>query len=187
MRIHQQKNATKKRTIIISILIAALVLGGIATYAILRPTQEQTKDNEQSVNYNPPTEQEIADSQNGKKNSSGLDNSETQSPSPSTTPGQSGNKKDVGVGVSFADIVNDKLEVRAFANNVIEGGTCTVTATQGSKKITKQAKAFIDASSTQCEALFIPKSELSTGKWSVFVEFSSSNAYGKSEIIEVTV
>jgi hypothetical protein len=152
------------------------------------PAPEQST----TINYAPPTKEEITSSQEAKKNLP-ADSSASNSPTPTTSnkntspPG----KKPTNVGISYADIYNSRLEIRAFTNTVIEGtGTCTATVVMKNTEsmlITKSGKAFIDASSTVCEPLYIPVSELQAGTWKVSVAFSSPDHEGTSDIVEVKV
>jgi len=188
MRIQKQKNRFSKKTIIFTIATLITAVGSITLFTLANKYQQKSEANDnQSVNYEPPTEREITDSQKAKKNPPKEEFANEQGSTSSNPPQSNTDKKSVGVGIAFADIINNQLEIRAFTNSTIEGGECTATASKDNKKVIKKVRAFIDASSTQCEAIFIPKSELSNGTWSIEVEFSSSNAHGKSETIEVSV
>lgn len=187
----QQKEINKK--ILIPVLIVTLLTGIWTSYAYTQnrwPFPAQASDSaastdvSDSINYNPPTQQEVDSSQDAKKrgDAQGENTDEGRAPD---------NKHSVGVGISYADIYGDSLEVRAFTNGIIEGsGTCKVRVTSKSTpstEITKEAKAFIDTSTTQCEPVYIPLSELSSGTWLVTVGFSSQEHEGISETAEVTV
>lgn len=180
MKIRQQNK--KKLTIIFaSVLTLALIGGGVAAYMV--STNQDTADSQEinSVNYDPPTDQEVEDGQDAKKDA--YEDTKTDTSDDKNTT----NKRSVNVGISYADIYNNNLEVRAFTNGIVEAGTCTVTITKDGKVVTETSGAFIDASSTQCEPMFIPKSQFSSGTWSVSVSYSSSSAQGTSEKVEVTV
>lgn len=166
---------------LITVLALVLIGGGVAAYVVSQNQDKADSQETNSVNYDPPTDQEIEEGQDAKKDA--YENSKNEADDDKSTT----NKRSVSVGVSFADIYNSNLEVRAFTNGIVEAGTCTITVTKGSETITKTSGAFIDASSTQCEPVFIPKSELETGAWSVTVKYSSASAEGISEKVEVTV
>lgn len=196
MRIQTQKSAKK---ILIPVLVGFILLaGGWTAYAYTQnlwpfgssDTTNQsndTSDSDNSINYDPPTQQEIDSSQDAKQR--GEDTNDASSDDDSSN--NSGQKKSVDVGISYADIYGDNLEVRAFTNGVIEGtGTCTATVTMKdmpSMKVTQQSKAFIDASTTQCEPIKIPKSKFMSGTWTVVVSFSSPDRQGTSAAMEVTI
>lgn len=186
MQIKTPKKSTKKQ-VLVPLLVFALLLGGWITYAYTQKTwpfsvktQSSSSEDGESVNYDPPTQQEVENSQNGKKNS-GPDKKTNDTDT-------SSQKKPASVGISYADIYNNNLEIRAFTNGVIEGtGKCTATVTMGNTKVTKSNDAFIDASTTQCKPIYIPASDLSSGTWKVSVTFSSPDHEGTSEVVEVKV
>lgn len=198
MKIKKQSQSPLKKTLLIS---AAILLVGAAGYGVyakannLWPfTTTDTSDNSDSsvrepnsVDYEGPTKEDTNNSQNAKENLLEEDTDET-TPNEGTpeTPTQ---KKNAAVNISFADIYNNNLEIRAFTQSVIEGsGTCTATVSKsGSPTITKSSKAFIDSSSSICQPIYIPKSQLSNGTWNVNVSYSSPQYKGSSGQIKVEV
>ena len=190
MRAQPQK--TKKALVVTAIVVATALVGYAATaynvslwpFSSTPNTSKETGE-PNTVNYDPPTDQEVEDGQNAKKSTYNNLNSDEDGTSNGDTPDS--NKTSVGVGIAFADVFESNLEVRAFTNGVVQAGTCTVTVVKDGKTITKTSGAFIDASSTQCEPILIPKSQLSSGTWSVMVTYSSNGAYGVSEKLEVTI
>lgn len=191
----QKDNFTTKKILLVSLAAVLLVIAGL--FYAFYPTKDTTPDNESSeiaedseINFDPPTEQEIKDSQNAKERifegDSTTDSDTGQSTGSNDT---SIAKKPVTVGVSYAGVINNQLEIRAFTSSVISGtGECTaIISKSGSETITKVSPAFIDASSTICEPIYIPKSNLSAGAWLVNVTFSSPTHEGKSGPIEVEV
>lgn len=199
MQINTPKKRTKTKVLVITALVVvALLIGGL-TYAYFQKvwpfasTQKNvatdTKTDTNTVNYDPPTNQEVKDSQDGKKNS---DNTSDDSPKKDDTGSSTTKpKKTASVGIAYADVNGNNLEIRAFTNSVIEGtGTCTATATMvgmSDMKVTKSSEAFIDASSTQCRPIYIPLSQLHSGSWKVSVKFASPDYTGKSETVEVKI
>lgn len=137
---------------------------------------------ENDVDYSKPTEDEIAEGQSAKKQL--LEDSDGNN-----QPNSTGKKQPTPVGITYADVYNENLEVRAFANGVIESGKCHVTISKsGSDKVVrKSTEAFIDVSTTQCQPVMIPVESLATGEWSVTVEFISATHEGRSEARKVTI
>lgn len=197
MKIHTKKKSAKSR-IVIALIVVLVLLGGWIAYTYFSkvwpfatgtPAPSST-NSPSSINYDPPTKEEIDESQDAKKRGeSSPDGSDEQSSQPNPTP--STPKKTANIGISYADIYRNNLEIRAFTNSVIEGtGTCTATVTMKgmeSMRVTRTSKAFIDTSSTLCEAIYIPVSELHAGKWTVVVKFSSPDHEGTSDAVEVTI
>lgn len=190
MKINKNRKSNKK-AVLLSVAIILLV-ALVTTYSVVaykkslwpfQPGTIQVNGDDDNINYDPPTQQEINDSQNAKKDN--LDNDKQDDPSNST----SGNLKSIEVGVSFADVMDGQVEVRAFTPSVVESdGTCTATLTKNSATVTKVSKAFIDSTTSQCQPIKIALSEFQqSGSWSLLVSYKSSKSQGKSEIIEVRI
>lgn len=191
MPLQPRTNQKKKRIIITAAIIlgTALLVGGGYIAAQSNWAQENIfgeKANEEasteserpvnSVDYSGPSQTDTDSSQDGKKNN---DNS-------SETPN---NAENISVAVSYADVLNDNVEIRAFIPGLIEGsGTCTATLKQGDLTVQASSKAFVDASSSQCEPIYIPLAKFSTkGKWILTISYKSSTHSGASETVEVTL
>lgn len=129
----------------------------------------QSKDNSTDPTY--------SSDKSGNSNSSNIDTGDNGS--------QSNGKSSAEVAITSASIQGDSLEVRAFAANVIEGGSCTALVENGAKNISGTSDAFIDASTTPCEPIEIPLSKLGAGTWSVTVIYESKNHKGVSTPTEV--
>jgi hypothetical protein len=188
MRIKQKPLQKKSRALIYAILaILVLSLGyfgfAYATKSVW-PFAQQSQIDKDGVNYSPPTEQEVEDSQNAKK-----DNSYQEEDTSKGVP--SNQKKNVSVGIAFAGYDKDEkvIDVRAFTPNAIESdGTCTATFTQGTKTVSQSSKAFIDSSSSQCEPILIPENRFETkGTWKLVVTYVSSKSSGTSPSMNVEV
>lgn len=186
----QNKKNYKKRAIIITLVILLLIALSAGAF-FFTPLKNKLFNNStdidtptgptSTVDYSGPSESDINESQNAKKNA--------ENPATGTLPPTSSSeKKNVPIAVSYADVYNDNLEIRAFISGVIEGtGTCTATVTKNSTTVTESTSAFIDTSTTQCNPIYINKSRLSPGVWKVIVNFSSPDAQGSSETVEVTI
>ncbi len=132
------------------------------------------------VDYSPPSAEDSAGSQTGKNNVTGV-NENSQ---------QIDKKTDIiPVAVSFAEVVGSNVEVRAFLPTIIEGnGTCTAKFTKDGLVVNSLSEAFIDATSTQCEPIYIAKSEFpENGEWTLIVSYQSSTVQGSSEQLKVKV
>ena len=82
----------------------------------------------------------------------------------------------------------DALGASALVPKLVEqGGTCTLTATQGSTTRTATSVAVAASSYTACSELSIPGSRLGNGTWSVRVAYASSDAVGTSAVKTVQV
>lgn len=197
MRIQKQPKS-KVKIAIVTLVIIALPLLGYTLYAQANnlwpfPAQSaetNTPRETNSVDYSGPTNEDVEHSQDAKEKllNKGDNDSQTQ-PEDNSPSNDSQGKKGAAVTISFADIYNDNLEIRAFTPTVIEGsGTCTATISkQGSPSITKTSQAFIDSSSSICQPIYIPKSQLTSGTWNVSVTYSSKQYQGSSGQMTVEV
>jgi flagellar basal body-associated protein FliL len=188
MKFPQKSNRNRKKIVIVIASILVLIAAAFLVYFFLlggNKTSEQTSDVDSTtrptndVDYSGASEEDVATSQDGKKNSS--DNNNTEG-----TPAPNSN---VTVGITFADVIGSNVEIRAFTPSVIEGdGKCTATLTKGTETVTQSSPAFIDATSTQCEPIYIDVAKFpSKGVWSLKVDYSSSKHKGVSEISKVTI
>lgn len=179
MRIKKKPHISRKKLLLLFLVIVTL---GLVGWYAFQSTDTYIPDNNDTsvdnINYSPPTEHEIKEGQNAKKNG-GTTNDGVVIES---------DKDTVQVGITYADIYEDRLEIRAFTNGVVDGtGTCTAIVTSGSQRIEKKSKAFIDASSSVCRPIYIPLSNLSSGTWEVTVVFSTNEKRGKSDTVTVRV
>lgn len=176
--VKNKKMPLRKLHLVAIILIAALLLGGFMFYKTQKqenttsspPISADTKGND--VNFNPPSEAEISDTEQHKKELA----NDTLPSTGNTTDG----RKVVSPVISYVD----KTTVNAYVTGIFEeGGTCTATLTKGSKTITKTSTGFQNASYTQCAPMDLTGSSIESGDWSVVVSYSSSTASGKSETL----
>lgn len=179
-----QKDSKKLFAIIVASTIIILVLGYLGYAYITKkvwPFADHTTKIIDNVNYAPPTEREIRNSQDGKKNSANQEAGNT--PMDSST--------NVLVGVAYAGYNDNKdaIDIRAFTPSVVEGdGKCTAILTKDKQTITRVSKAFIDSSSSQCEPILINATDFpSMGIWSLTVTYKSSTSSGISTPVQVEV
>lgn len=180
----------RSRKLLPLIIISAVVLAGLGYFGYAYATKDawpfeaQTADTmttEDGINYSPPTEQELNDSQDGKKNSASQDENNSSS-SASTR---------VSIGIAYAgyDEEEGMIDIRAFTTDVVEGtGTCTATLTKDGKTVTRTSKAFVDSSSSQCEPILINTGDFpSGGTWDLTVSYKSDTSSGVSASMKVEV
>lgn len=175
------KKSNKKK--ILGLTVAALlVLGGVAAALEISGVTDfyQRKPAAQNaplegINYDPPTEEE---QQAGNEHKQEVEDQDDQ-PAPG---GQNAT-----IVIVDANQYGAEIEVRAFISNLIKDGICTITFKKDTYSIQKQVSATADASTTPCMNLEVPRSEFAVnGSWTVTVEYSAVNAYGKTEqVIEI--
>jgi len=187
----------KKMIIKLSLFLVVFVLLAFATYAVAAKqfgwttflpflndiTQSSTSEvknkTTNQVDYSGPSQSDTNNSQSGKQKNDTAKN-EVNQPQ---------DAKNVSVAISFADIVNQNVEIRAFIPNIIEGnGKCTATLKMMNNILERTSDAFIDTSSTLCQPIYIPVSEsIQRGEWTLEVTYVSHGYTGKSEIIKVQI
>lgn len=184
----------KSRKIIVVSIIAILLLVGAVVYKVVMSrsiNNQSSTDNIRPVNtvdYSPPSQSDISTSQDAKKRGQSTNTENTDNDTDSKSNNSTTTKKQVAIGISYADVKGDKLEIRAFINGLIEGsGKCTATVTNGSKTITQSSDAFIDVSSSICKPIYIDTNTLSPGTWQVLVSYTSPDAVGTSDKVMVTI
>ena len=94
------------------------------------------------------------------------------------------------VAVSYAgwDAPSSSVQVNAYVGSRTEdGGTCTLTLSLGGQTRTATAPASADATTTICELLAVPGSDLPAGDWQAVVRYASDGADGSSEPVVVAV
>ncbi len=134
----------------------------------------------EEIKYSPPTEEEknAGDEQKDKI----IDNSDKTGiieQNDATSGSASGGSNNTNVVITDASQYGNEIEVRAFAPNVIEDGTCTFTFTKGSARLEKQTPANADASSTPCVTLTVDRTEfINAGMWELEVAYKSGSYTG---------
>lgn len=89
--------------------------------------------------------------------------------------------------ISTLEQAGDEITVRTVLND-IKSGTCTLTLSQGTRKVTKTAPVGLVTSYYSCQGFDVPKSELgSTGTWSavVKVEANGDSVNSAAQTLEV--
>lgn len=173
------KNKDKKSLPVVLLLVAILVLAGVASGGYVLVARHK-KDPTNTINFNPPTKQEKASGNQQKQ--ADIERQQVDTTSPSQT-------SSAVLHIVDASQYQDQIEVRGYTGDVYEdGGTCTATFTKDSKTVTGTSKAFKDATTTQCTPIDIPRSNFpSAGVWNLVVSYSSTNNKGTSEPQQVTI
>lgn len=175
---------SKKRGILIAIAVIALFGASAVALEKLEITNFYDKkpvSNEpevrptNSINYEPPTDQEISETEQHKRSIDSQNNTVEEERAPS--------------GVTPIITSADQTTVRAYISGISEdGGTCTATFTQGTVSFPKQSSGFRDVNSTICEPIRLDRSDFNNGgEWSVVIAYKSSLVEGKSQEVKIKV
>lgn len=121
------------------------------------------------INYGPATKAEKKETEEHKKNLEkqvGSNDSTTKSEVP---------EGKANVVVTYVS----STESRGYVSNVFEdGGTCTITYTKGSQKVTGSSEGIMDVNKTTCPTITVPV--LSSGDWTAVLSYSSPKISGSS-------
>jgi flagellar basal body-associated protein FliL len=173
------KNKSKINNKIIIILAVIIVLlltlfvlerTGVINLYISTPNGSSSLDPEvNKINLDPPTEieQNAGDAQKEKI----IVQQDAELPSQ--------NSNTVSVVIVDSTQYDSEIEVRAFASNIVQDGTCEITFTRYTTTFSRVVPAKADASTTLCLTLDVPRSDFnSSGTWQVEVKYTSLNATG---------
>ncbi len=177
----KRKRISKR--VLVAIIVAACIVGSVAYIVYAQKADNDTNKKRKSITYSGPSEQDKKDAED--ENSSASKREEIENNQSATT----SSKKQVNPVITNANQSGDQVTVNAYISGVFEdGGTCTMTATKGTKTITRTSKAFADATTTNCSPLSIDRSAFSeSGTWGVVVSYSSNSAEGKSQTSTLAV
>jgi hypothetical protein len=92
--------------------------------------------------------------------------------------------------LTFADwnATSGAVEVDGYLAGIVEdGGTCTLTLTQGATTATAEVPGTADATTTSCGGASLPRAQLAPGTWTAVLSYRSGSTTGSSAPAEVTV
>jgi hypothetical protein len=108
--------------------------------------------------------------------------------SPAPTPSAADPGEQATVMFITLEVVGGTLEATGTVPDVVEeGGTCTLTLTQGNASRTVEASTATGPESTFCGLMTIPSSELASGDWQATLSYRSGARSGVSETESVTL
>ena len=172
------KKSRVKKPLIVSIIILVLVGGGFFAYKHF--WQKKTS----STVYNPPTQEEKQSGDKIKpevvKRQEQEDAQKKDNTSNSTSTDTTSNNAEVII--TDAAQYGNIIEVRSFVANKYQDGTCKITFTKGELVVSKETKAYKDATTTICTNPLIERSEFKqAGDWQVVVQYTAGTTTGKSK------
>ena len=110
-----------------------------------------------------------------------------QNDTPAEPEKTSSGKNEANVLLTNAGISNGTVSASGFVTNLVEdGGDCSYKFTNGSSSVVKTSKTLMNPTSTTCETVSFPASELTSGNWKVVLSYSSSASTGASSQKEFT-
>jgi hypothetical protein len=175
------KKIPHKKLLLIAIPLIIL-LGGGAVYAYQKKHTEKPADPVSTQQYSGTTDQEKDATESRKQQLIEENNKKT-------TPDTNTGVKPVAPVITTANQNGQDITITAYTPGVFEnGGTCTLTATNGSSKVIKTSEAFANATTTDCAPFFMKRTDFPTvGSWQLVVNYHSSKAEGNSATKVLTV
>lgn len=170
---------TKRNTLVILGVTAGVLIIAGGSFALVRHRQNREASADSNINYGPVTEEEKKETEAHKQQ---LDQDTKNASEPSPPPTEDG-KRTVYPMIVTAEQYDNTVEVTSYISGIIEdGGTCTITLTKGTDKITKTVTGVRDAKVTRCPIVTVPLAEFpSKGNWTAVVTYSSTAATGASQ------
>lgn len=182
MKIKNKKD--NKKTIVAILIVVLLVACATAFYVYAKSTPKNesepslsssdTSTEKSSKNTASPTDNNQPYPEDEK------DKTNTDPQAPTSTDTQTG-KTTVSI-VSSVTVSDGFVYIRGGINNTVDtSGTCfALLKSQSGATIKKDTTLLPSASTTDCKTIKIPLSELSTGKWTYTLNYSSTNTEGIS-------
>lgn len=188
MQIKKSRKKGRKSAVIIVSIIAVLLAGYFATavFLDLPPFNDDSKSSidsdssEQFVNIQR-TESEKQASKNLEENpEQKVQNN--QNDTPDSPDSSNSGKQSVNVLLTNVGVFNGMVSASGMVTNVAEqGGGCSYVFTNGSQTLTKTSSTLTNPTSTTCQTVSFPVSELTIdGTWTVKLHYSSSASEGVS-------
>lgn len=193
----RNREKTSVFSVILSIaLVAVIVFGVLVLFNGSNVDDEPAADDGQTSKVEPEDESEdnkntatIADNDEKKDESDSRDTKdayEQEQKSSSVEVGDNGKK----VATPYVSInQNNELVIVSarISDFKEEGGSCTYALSKGAESKIYTKNILPDPKAMVCEALQLKKSELSSGEWTVKVEYKSNTAEGQSETQKFTI
>jgi hypothetical protein len=175
----RRKKRSPLKAILIIVVITILVAGVFAYFRMdnddsvtgSNTSEGDLTSDEEYINLNPPTDQELQESE---------DNKDSLANGNGSLPTNSNGKKQVTPVIAYGD----RTEIRADVPGIFEEeGTCTATATKNGQTKTASSSGFGNYNYTSCTP--ITGLNLSDGGWSVVVSYNSNTSEGSSTPYEI--
>lgn len=186
----QIKKQTTSRKYLIIGLVLLLLLGGAAAFAFLSPLspfskKQDTADRpENTVSYEPATEDEKKAGEEAKKEA--LERQEAEERQ-AQAPSKPADVKTVDVTISSAAQNGGVLQIRTTIETRDASGRCVLTLSkEGQSSITQEAGTQIQGSYSVCKGFDVPTASLAKGAWRAAIIYSGSGSKGEaSQQVEV--
>lgn len=148
----------------------------VVLFWILNKTADQNNqpnNTKNGINYAPPTEEEKQEAVQHKQDISQKIDPQSK---PSSNPASDSNQASVVITSLFVE--NGKVRGAGIIGNIFEeGGTCTLTLTKGSEKLSGTSQGIQDVNKTTCPPIYI---KASGGQWAAVMSYNLQGVSGTS-------
>jgi type II secretory pathway pseudopilin PulG len=175
-----QKNSRKApiiATLVVILITAAAATAWFAYAQQNNANNSQTNTDSSKNDADSSIDSEKAQEQSATNTKEEAVNNDTEK---ETVPNQTPENNTLIVNLSSSGRDASTYRLRYLIEQNLASGTCTLTLTNGSKKITRQVPIQSLSSSSTCQGFDIDMSELSIGKWQADITVQSGNQTGKS-------
>lgn len=186
------KNTKKSFKIpIILFATSAIIVGGLLYLKPNLLSRESVTSNT-TKQPSPSTEKNLNSADKSTIEPTSSPNSKTETPNSDNpiTPSKSStdSSRQVVQVVASSNKDSSTLYIRGGVNYPVRDGECTVTLTGPNRNtINKTTPIMPGPASADCKTIQIPLSELTTGKWSFTLKYTSPEFFGESEKVEFNV
>lgn len=178
-----KKIQTKTRKILVFTTMSLIVVcASIGTMLYFNRKVEPPTTGGNGVNLNPPTAQDKKETAEFKKALEDTHSTSGQTNPTSTPTSNTDATANLGVTLSYINPSAQTVQAGGYVTGVLEeNGTCTLTLTKGSLRVTGTSTGFIDVNKTTCPQISIERSQLSqNGQWTAVLSYKSTKASGAS-------
>ncbi len=171
------KNKKVRKTKIIALTAAVLLLAGGSAFAYVKTRHPAAPAPLPvgGVNLDKPTAEEIKETEEFKKQ---------QAKATTNPPTQTASNNNANVVITTITTT----EARGYVSGTVEeGGTCTLTLTRGTAKVTASSTGILDVNKTTCSQITIGPGQLSSGEWDAVLSYTSPSISGSSAVQKLKV
>lgn len=180
------KKSKKKIPLVFAVAFVLISVAGTVWFINKddKASRQATDATASSIDYGPPSEEVIQETEQNKKELEQKFGSQN-----SSQPANSGSGANQASAV-LTNLAVDQQEVRGsgiITNVFEENGTCTLTLTKGTVSVSGTSQGFVDVNKTTCPPISISRNKLSSGEWLGVLSYNSSTSSGSSAIQKVNI
>lgn len=181
MKIHENK--TKNRLLIkIAVSVVLLILASSCIYLYIKSQTINSESAESPVTSDQIQSKELEKDPTVKEKQQNTDTP----PEPEDTKDDTGKQK-VQLEVS-SDVSDNTLFIRGGINYPVSGGRCFAKLLgPNGQEITKETQLLQGPASTDCQTISVPLTELTTGEWSITLNYDSNKYIGISANVKFSI